>query len=288
VSDDSVLDRLRAGRGVIDLSHWRKVAVGGSEALTWLDALVSADLGDLAPGRAVRSLLLSATGRVRAEFTVTAPGGTVVLIQDPDQRPIQDLLAPYVLSSDVELEDRAGALSLFAMPGRTTPPDVPGAAYSVPSCLGPGVDLITLGEDHDSHLARLSKTLTPVPPEDLEVWRVLEGRPRLGVDVRDDDLPQEGGLADAVAFDKGCFTGQEAVAKVRNLGHPRRLLVQLEGIEPLAPGDRVLAQGVDAGEVTSVAARDGLWVALARVPWSSRGGRFSTAGGAALEVTRTL
>ena len=218
----AAVDALMSGRAFADLSSWRKVAVSGGEALEWLNDLASADISDLGPGRARRSLLLSPTGRIRAEFTVAVPGGNLLLIQDPAQpTAIDALLEPYVLSSDVQLEDRTGDLALYAFPGRSSP-DSPGTAVSTPSCTGAGADLIALAEDHDFLLRSLSTAYTLAGSEALEAWRIAAGIPRFGVDALEEDLPQEGGFADTVSFEKGCYLGQEAVAKVRNLGHPRR------------------------------------------------------------------
>ena len=279
------VDLLEQGKAFADLSFWRKVAVSGSDALDWLNDLVSADLADLAPGRARRALLLSPTGGVRAEFTVAVPGGSVVLIQDPTQpEPIDGLLAPYVLSADVSLEDRTNELALLAFPGRDRPPDAAGAAFSTPSVLGSGVDLISLTEDRERLVAAFSKAFRHVGGEDVERWRVAAGRARLGVDVLAEDLPVEAGFDDAVATDKGCFLGQEAVAKVRNLGHPRRLVLALEADGPVSPGDAMLIDGSEVGQVTSTAVVGARTLALARVGWQARGGPFRTPTGTELRV----
>jgi folate-binding protein YgfZ len=286
---DDPVEQLRAGKAFVDLSFWRKISVGGSEALSWLDALVTADLADLGPGMARRTLLLSPTGRVRAEFTAATLGAAIVLIQDPAQpRSILDLLSPYVLSSDVNLEDRTDALSVFAVPGQTSPPDVPGATSWTPSCLGVGVDVVSPGEDHDSHVRLLSRSLAAAGGEDLEAWRILTGRPRVGVDVLEEDLPKEGGLEEAVSFDKGCFTGQEAVAKVRNLGHPRRVILQFEAEGALSPGEPLLADGEEVGQITSATRRGDGGIALGRVTWAAREGPFHTGIGAPLRVLRSI
>src|ERR1041385_5056937 len=88
---------LAEGKAFVDLSYWRKIAVTGSDALTWLNDLVSNDVLDLAPGRAKRALLLSPTGRIRAMFTVAVPAETILLIQDPFQpSPVDDMLSRYV------------------------------------------------------------------------------------------------------------------------------------------------------------------------------------------------
>jgi folate-binding protein YgfZ len=283
----SVVDALGAGRAFVDLSFWRKVAVSGGNAFDWLNDLVSANISDLGPGRARRSLLLSPTGRIRAEFTAAVRAGSLLLLQDPEQpKPIDALLSPYVLSSDVELEDRTAELALFAFPGRSAPPDTLRMTPSVPSCTGAGVDLLAVAEDHDFLLTSLSKAYTLAGAEALEAWRIVAGIPRFGVDALEDDLPQEGGYVDAVSFDKGCFLGQEAVAKVRNLGHPRRIVMHLSADGAVSPGEDVEAGGEPAGEVTSVWGDGGLWWLLARVAWRGREGPFHSAGGVPLVPVR--
>jgi folate-binding protein YgfZ len=275
VSDAAVVELLASGKALADLTSWRKIAVSGTDGFDWLNDLISADISGLAPGEARRSLLLSRTGAIQAEFTVAVPGGSLLLIQDPSQLSVQELLDRYVLSSDVELEDRTGQLALFSYPGRTSEQDAPGAAFSVPSALGAGVDLVALAEDREPILSRLSTAHPVASPEDVEAWRIGEGIPRLGVDVIDGDLPQEAGLMDEVSLHKGCYLGQEAVAKLQNLGRPRRLVVAFESDGDVAPGDRLLWDGEDAGQVTSAAGLRG----LARVRWASREGPWITTGG---------
>jgi folate-binding protein YgfZ len=275
---------LATGRAFADLSGWRKVGVDGREALSWLQGLLTADLSDLAPGRARRSLLLSPTGQVRAEVTVAVPGGSILLLQDPLQPSVADLLAPYVLSSDVRLDDRTDELTVLSFPGLSTEPSVPGTAASSPSCLGRGVDLVAMAEDREGLVASLSRSFTPATAEDVEVWRVRAGIPRVGVDTAPEDLPQEAGLEEAVAFDKGCYLGQEAVARVRNLGHPRRVVLALEADRPVERGEPVLVEGAEVGRVTSSAPGPGGRgaVLLARVRWEARGGPFRTRSGTML------
>ena len=268
---------------VADLSSWRAIAVDGADAPTWLNDLVSADISRLRPGAATRSLLLSPTGRVRAEFTVARTTDGLLLLQDPAQpKAIDALLAPYVLSSDVTLADRTGQLALLAFPTLTTAPEREGTWASAPSCLGAGVDLIAPVNRHDSLFAELTEDFELADPDALEAWRVDAAIPRFGTDATEDDLPQECGLASAVSFEKGCYLGQEAVAKVRNLGHPRRVLLALETTAPVAPGDIVCANGSQAGTVTSAARVADRFALLAKVRWDARDQRLQTATGAEL------
>jgi tRNA-modifying protein YgfZ len=280
---DAVAETIASGAAFVDLSWWRVVSVSGTDARTWLNDLISADIGDLRPGGARRSLLLSPTGRIRAEFTLADHEGTILLLQDPTQpRSIRELLSPYVLSSNVRLEDRTADTGLFAFPGSPAAPDVAGTVASTPSCTGRGVDLLCAMEDHDGVLASLSREYGLADAEALEAWRVSAGIPRFGVDALDDDLPQEGGFGDAVAADKGCYLGQEAMAKVRNLGHPRRVLLHVQAGAPLRAGDAVRADGESVGEITSATGGDDRWWALAKVRWRDRAAPLATTEGVSL------
>jgi folate-binding protein YgfZ len=284
-------ETLAAGTAFVDLTAWRKVAVSGSDATTWLNDLVSADIGDLDEGDARRSLLLSPTGQIRAEFTVAVQPDATLLLQDPAQpASIHDLLTRYVLSSDVRLEDRTGEVALLAVPGASgasavmagDAAAVAGATPSAPSCVGAGVDILGPGAAHGVLLDAMSADFTRVDATALDTWRVAAGLPRFGVDALEDDLPQEGGFGDAVAFDKGCYLGQEAMAKVRNLGHPRRMLLRLAADDAVAAGDVIQSGGRVVGAITSAAATGGRWVVLAKVRWEARDAALSTASGTPL------
>ncbi|MDQ3708536.1 MAG: hypothetical protein M3387_04370 [Actinomycetota bacterium] len=150
-----------------DLSHWRKIAVSGSGVLAWLGALVTADLSDVAPGRAVQAQLSAAAGNPAIRFTVAAPGGSLLLLQDPDGAAVDTALAPYAARAGILLEDRTADLALFAFPGRSRPPDAAGTAFSIPSCLGTGVDVLAMADDHDRLLSSLQRRFTAVGAEDI-------------------------------------------------------------------------------------------------------------------------
>ncbi len=281
MSQPGTLERLLAGQAFIDLSSWRKLAVSGSDAFAWLNDLISADLTGLARGESRRSLLLSPTGRMRADFTVTPYRDGFLLLQDfVHPHAIERLLGRYVLSSDVVLDDVTDEVGLLAFPDRfEQPPQVDDAVLATPSCLGSGTDMLIPMEQREEVAAMLANVLLKANTNDVEVWRVFRGFPRFGVDVGEDDLPQEGALTDAVSFEKGCYVGQEAVAKVRNLGHPRRVLVRVEASGPLTAGEPVCVDGTEVGTVTSAVETPKGTRGLAKVRWAARDGRFATPGG---------
>ncbi len=278
----------------VDLTGWRVLEVTGDDAIEWLNDLLTADMTLLEPNGAMRSLLLTPTGGIRADVTVADPGGALVIVQDPRQpEDIDYLLVPYILSSDVQLRDRSGEHCLFALPDAVDRPTwLAGSKIDhwAPSCLGPGVDLFGPAEEREE-LARGLAAESPIAPEGeigdamaplAEAYRVRQGIPRFGVDALPGDLPQEAGLEGAVAFDKGCYLGQEAVAKVRNLGHPRRLVVHLRAPGRVTPGEPVMAGGEEVGTVTSAApAGDGgaATLSLARIRWDARELPLTTAAG---------
>ncbi|HEX5948074.1 MAG TPA: hypothetical protein VFZ45_00765 [Actinomycetota bacterium] len=279
---EAALVALRSGRAYADLSGWRKVLVSGEDARSWLNDLLSADLADLPDGSTRRSLLLSPTGRIRADVTVAATGRGLALFQDPIQPDAVDrLLAPYVLSSDVELIDATEELALVAVPEPGTPPTTD-AEMLRPSCLGPGTDLLAAA-DRLPEVREAVIDLTPVDPEALDAWRIERGVARFGVDLRDASLPHEAGLDHAVAYAKGCFLGQEAVARVRNLGHPPFVVLAVDGEGPVAVGQAITTDGEAVGSVTSAAPVDGgRTAAIVRVRWAARDAALRTEGGGIL------
>lgn len=254
--DPSELGALEEGRGALGLARFRAVAVRGADAGRFLQDLLTADLSGLEPGAAARSLLLGPTGRIRADLHVLREPEGFLLLQPLDQpRPIDELLEPYVLSADVHLaEVPLPALVVVPTPGpwRFVPLGAPG--------------------------------FVPVSPEAVESWRIRRGIPRFPVDLDEDSLPAEGGLDDGVivGLGKGCYLGQESVAKVRNLGHPPRVVLPVRADAPVRAGEAVLARGQRVGVVTSVDASDPWIAALARVRWEAREGPFATPAGVAL------
>jgi hypothetical protein len=182
-------------------------------------------------------LLLTPTGRIRADFTMLATVDGFLLVQADDQpERVGDILAPYVLSSAVELEDATTQLAIDA-----------------------------------------------TADDALDVARIRRGDPRMGVDFDAGALPAEAGLGSAIDEKKGCFLGQEAVAKVRNLGHPPTVLRHLRSAVEVSRGASVHTPGGVVGTVTSAApAADGGWILLARVGWEAAEAALETPGGTPL------
>ena len=273
------------GRAFARPEGWRILQVTGSDAEAWLHDLVTTDVASLGSGQARRSFLLTPTGRIRADFMVGSDPGGFWLLQRGDQPSAMiDLLSIYVLSSDVALTDESGGYSVWTLIGRAAEHfDGPGLR---PSLLGPGRDLLVPrgGDEPPWAASGPPEGMTQVTVAALEHQRILRGDPRMGVDFEEGALPAEIGLDDAIDATKGCFLGQESVAKIRNLGHPPSCLRhrRAEGFVP--PAAPVYFAGSEVGLVTSATTdADEATVAIIRVSWASRDASLTTADGVRLE-----
>jgi len=279
------VEALDEGRAYAELEQVALALVSGSDARAWLNDLVTTDVQTLDRFQSRPSLLLGPTGRIRASFHVLALGDRdYALAQPVDQpEPIFNALAPYVLSSNVALAP--SRLRLFAVPGGAVPPDRFGNAYR-PSILGGGYDLLVLSDEEafeDLRRDLASEGLLPAGPEVVEARRIRRGEAAFPRDLDTDSLPAEAGLDVAPVTDraKGCFLGQEAVAKVANLGHPTRIVFPVEAAAPIHEGETVrTGSGADVGLLTSAVDRLG----IVRVRWDARDADLATSSGTLLHT----
>jgi tRNA-modifying protein YgfZ len=280
---------LREERAFVDLSRWRKVRVSGSDARSWLNDLLTAEIGSLAPGHARRALLLTPTGRIRADVQVSARDDDLLLLQAADQPDhIGLLLNPFTLSSAVLLEDATTELSLFAVPGVAA--SLVGHPGSIPSVLGPGIDVV-VGAGKPSWRvidAFTQAGLVEAGTDAVEAWRIERGVPRMGPDFDQGSLPSEADLDDTIDSEKGCFLGQESVARIRARGHPPRVLRHVRSEGQIEAGAPILSGSDVVGSITSATVDDaGDATALARVRWEAAEGPLSLADGRALLRVRS-
>jgi hypothetical protein len=277
---ERAVDALDSGRAFAELENVAVTIVSGGDARDWLNDLVTTDVMTLERFDTRPSLLLSPTGRIRASFHVLGLGDTGFALAQPLDQParIADLLVPYVLSSDVTTYP--SRFRLFAVPGREAPPPWLDDVWR-PSVLAGGFDILVGASDEDV-LADIRERLRndgleAVGPEAVDARRILWGEPAFPADLDEESLPAEAGLDGSPVTDrsKGCFLGQEAVAKVANRGHPTRVVLAVDVSGPVATGEEVLADGQSAGVVTSAWGDRG----LVRLRWEARELALSTASG---------
>jgi folate-binding protein YgfZ len=165
---------------------------------------------------------------------------------------------------------------------------VPDAAASTiglpgfePSSLGPGLDLLAAQGKPAWRVqdALVKAALIEASAASAEAWRIIHGIARMGPDFDQRSLPSEAGLDDTIDTTKGCFLGQESVARIANLGHPPRVLRHVRCVAPFVPGAQVFAGGDAVGEVTSAAPLGDACVGLVRIAWPAVGAHLTDAGG---------
>src|SRR6266511_366423 len=243
--------------------------LNGADVLRYLHSVSSQSTADLRPGDATLALLLSPKGKIEFVFRLAVlDGGAVLLDTDAEAAAaLAERLARFVFRYDVRVgAPRPGAVSLLgpgadsalAAAGVPVPPATPGtpaAAAGLVAHRGElGIDLV--GERAQATLRALAANgMARAPLETWELLRVERGVPRWGRELTDDVIAEEAGLLGShVHLDKGCYPGQEAVARVHNLGQVQRRLagVRFDGKElPPARTELTTEDGRRAGQLRS-------------------------------------
>ncbi|HVP01856.1 MAG TPA: glycine cleavage T C-terminal barrel domain-containing protein [Solirubrobacteraceae bacterium] len=261
---------LRTGAALLDRSERGKLALSGKGAKEALNALVTNDVEALEPGHGLYAAVLTPKGRMLGDLRVLDAGDELLL--DTERAALQavfDALRRGLVGFDAELHKRTlqrGLLSLIGPRSRAVAgaPDLPAREHSsrpgeiagVPVVLvatDAGVDVLCASEQAARvRAALLEAGAVEAEEADAEVLRVESGRPRYGIDLDDTTIPQEAGLNErAVSFSKGCYPGQETVARLHYKGRPTRHLRGLRLSEPAAAGAALLLDGRRVGTLTS-------------------------------------
>jgi tRNA-modifying protein YgfZ len=244
-----------AGWGVVDASHRGVITITGPDRLSWLHSLTSQDIEHLAPGDSTQALILDPQGHVEHELSLTDDGTTVWAHVEPGAAgPLLAFLASMRFMLRVQTADVTGEYAVLATLGPRRPAEGGIAVLNSfeSNVIVPRADLAAQIAARRSAGAILAGTWAH------EALRIAAGRARFGLDTDDRALPHElGWIETAVHLNKGCYRGQETVARVHNLGHPPRRLVRLllDGSEDRLPGhgDPVLADGAQVGFTGSAA-----------------------------------
>jgi tRNA-modifying protein YgfZ len=243
--------------GLVERPKRALFEVEGAEAADFLQGQVSNDVEGLAPGGGCYATLLNHKGKIRADLRVMRTAEGFLLDAEPiAHRVVEHMLQTYSLGREVSFRDLGGEKALVSLIGPaararldTAPPDEEHA--NVRGALGLyvatdlGVDVVCADPDQ----VRAALAVEDVSEEAAECVRIESGRPRLGLDMDGNTIPQEAGLNDrAIDFEKGCYVGQETVARLHYKGKPNRHLRGLklsapaERGEPIALGERELGR----------------------------------------------
>jgi tRNA-modifying protein YgfZ len=264
------------GAALVDLLHKTILRLSGKDPLGMLNAVLTNEVPE-EEHRGVYALLLSPKGRVQADLRVLKGDGDVLIDTEPEgAAATRELLGRYAPFSRVEVEDLSEAdppwciLGLYGPSAKElldglelaeheTAGVKPGGADLFAAGVArpvPGYDLIGPANALDAareHL--LDRGAAPADPDAYETARIKAGVPRFGSDITPENFPAEAGVLErAVSFEKGCYPGQETVARMHYRGHPNRTLYRLaiEGPPP-APGTEIVQGEKKVGHLTSIA-----------------------------------
>jgi tRNA-modifying protein YgfZ len=267
----SEYDLLTESVGQVDRSDRAKFLVRGSEAADFLQGQVSNDVEALAPGTGCYATILTAKGKLRTDLRILRGKGLGAHPAEPGASANDDfiwldteaighavlrhMLETYSLGRDVSFEDVTGSRALVSLIG-------PAARAALDAQPPESEDAFVEGEHGlyvSTHLGvdvigepGLELGVEPVSEDAAECLRIESGRPRLGYDMDAETMPQEAGINErAISFTKGCYVGQETVARLHYRGKPNRHLRGLRLSEPAERGTEILLGEKVVGRVAS-------------------------------------
>jgi folate-binding protein YgfZ len=265
---------LRSGTGLVDLSAREVVRVSGPDRVSFLHGMVTQDVRGLAEGAVASAALLTAKGAMVSDARVVRRAEDLLLLVEPGfGGPVLEALSRYLISEDAELADASAEFGQLTLVGpraeglardalRLAAPtdgelqrfEVEGASgWALPQgLLLPGVDLLVPAGSLPAIVDRLlAAGAGPAGFEALEVLRVERGTPRFGADMDEKTIPLEARLERALNYQKGCYIGQEVIARATFRGHMNRHLVGLSFDVPPAPRSELFRGERRVGWVTS-------------------------------------
>ena len=265
---DAQYRAIREDAGLLDRSSRPRIAVTGNEAAEFLQGQITNDVEALAPGEGCYAALLDRKGKIRADMRVLRIAADEFLIDtEPETGEILiGHLDMYRIGRDAEVASDPGERALLSLIGPLTPKlhgDMPlGPEHSHREIFVAGASCRVVATDAGADVLvpaeatgaveewLLTNGAERVGEEAAEILRVESGRPRIGREIDATTMPQEAGINErAVSFTKGCYVGQETVARLHYKGKPNRHLRLLKSDRPLTAGDAVVAGEREVGVV---------------------------------------
>jgi tRNA-modifying protein YgfZ len=256
-ASDEQYHALRDGRGFVQLAAWSSVTVTGADRQTFLHNFCTNDVRRLAPGRSCEAFFTNVKGKILGHGLVSCRENELVIVTVPGQvAPLIEHLERYVIREDLAVRDTMAERRYFLVSDGKLVDDA--AMLWMPwNLIGrPTSGLIEAPAGNSS---RVKETLVaqqsmPCNLATFEKLRIEAGMPLFGFDFNDTNLPQEVGRdAVAISFTKGCYLGQETVARLDALGHVNQKIagVQFGRADVPATGTELIRNGKSVGHVTS-------------------------------------
>lgn len=257
-------ERLTRDSGLVDRSERGKLLLTGTEAAEYLQGQVTNDVESLASGQGCYAALLTHKGKVVADMRILRGPDWLLIDTEPHALgALKRNVGMYSIGRDVQVGDETAARAILSLVGPAArthldaePPPEENAwvegAHGIYVTTDLGVDVICAADRADA--AKTALGIDQVSLAAAECVRIESGRPRHGYDFDADTIPQEADLNDrAVSFTKGCYVGQETVARLHYKGKPNRHLRGLELSEAGQRGDVVMLGDRQVGELGSTA-----------------------------------
>jgi folate-binding protein YgfZ len=290
-------ERLREAVGLVDRSARGKLRLTGGEAADYLQGQITNDVASLVPGAGCYAALLNHKGKMLADMRVLRGEDFIWIDTEPEGLPaLARNASMFSIGRDVRHEDVTADYAILSLigPDARAPLDNPPPAEEHAFTHGEhglyvstdlGVDVICAAGD--AAAVRDALGVEEVSEEAAECLRIESGRPRFSIDVGTETIPEEAGLNErAVSFTKGCYVGQETVARLHYKGKPNRHLRGLRLAAPVEHGDEIRLGERVVGEVGSAAESPALGpIALAVVRREAAPGDVVEVGAASVEAT---
>jgi folate-binding protein YgfZ len=264
---DAQYRQLREECGVLDRSDRGKLLVTGSEAAEYLQGQLTNDIEALAAGEGCYAALLDRKGHMQADMRVLVVDEEKIWIDTEPEglAAARRHLEMYKIGRDAEVVDAGAERAIISLIGPRSAelagsPPLPEYFHeeivvdgiecpAVGTTLG--IDLIPHAEDRERLIAALAEAGAPaVDPEAAEIIRIESGTPRFGSEMDTATMPAEAGIvSSAVNFEKGCYIGQETVARLHYKGKPNRHLRGLQLSAPASPGATLLLGEKEVGKL---------------------------------------
>jgi folate-binding protein YgfZ len=268
-SQEEEYSSLRKSVGIRDVSYFGKVKITGKDRQKFLHGMISNDVKSLLPGQGVHALFLDVKGHIQGDFKIYAyPEHLLMVLQHFVRDKVVSGLDRYIISEDVKMKDATEDLAMIQIIGPKADAFLQSKGIATfPSQrlsfvtislsgqeaqlirLGVGYGLICPTNSAPSILQNLDAKL--VGWKAFNIFRVESGMAVQNLDIDETNFPQECGLEEALNFNKGCYLGQEVMARIDAQGHVNKRLMGIATASLLKTGDRLYKGGKEIGKVTS-------------------------------------
>ena len=260
---------LRKNAGVRDVSFFGKAKITGRDAQNFLHRMISNDVKSLQPGNGVWALFLDIKGHIQGDMKIYRFQDFLMMILQRHalERVIKGL-DRYVIGEQLKMTDVSDEFGLFQILGpdaasvlqskgvQTLPADE--LSFQSASIHGIETQIIRMGTGYSILVPAGAATdllkfldLQPIGQRAFNIFRIETGLPVLGLDFDDSNLPQESRLDNAISFTKGCYLGQEVIARLDAQGHVNKILMGLESSSELKPEQKLYFGEKEIGRITS-------------------------------------